>query len=159
MKSMTPGEERRSLEEFPLPTIVTEDDTYLPTRIAQIDIHILALEASLKALRGTRKEFLERALQVGALEDEYCRIEFRERMDRVLNVPLFRERYPHDFMTICNSQRRDLMREIDQIGSRIPLGVADALTGKDSVTALCEVAITRTPHVVRRRDPIIVMEG
>jgi len=40
MKTMTPGEETRSLRKFPLPSEVinlTEDDNLLPSRIYHID--------------------------------------------------------------------------------------------------------------------------
>jgi len=150
MKSMTPEEEARSIKEHPLPPIVTEADTMLPVRIYQTDMEILTLEASLKILRGTREELLNRALEMGALEDEYCRILFKERQTRILDPVLFRATFPAAYALVIAHERAVIAEKENHIGEVVPLGLADQLVGKPAVTSICTIVIEKTPFVTRK---------
>lgn len=152
-ETTTPQEEARSLRENPLPLMLTEDDEDLPTRIYQVEDHIRILQTELQRLTRTREDLMNRALEVNALEDDFCQIQFKERQTRILDSKNLHLAYPQETGIIIERLVSESLEKIKRIGEHIPLGLADAIIGKDKVTAICEIRVERTPYVVRRDAP------
>ena len=149
-ETTTPQEEARSLRLDPLPIQLTEADEDLPARIYQMDDQIRITQAELQRLQRTRENLMNRALEINVLEDDFCRIEFKERQTRILDPVKFREQFKEEYDLICEQQRKELIKKAERVGEVIPLGLADKLAGKDAVTAICDIQIERTPYVVRK---------
>lgn len=127
---MNPFEEALDLKENPLPVLKTEGDDLLPSNIFMIDEEIRQLQDSIKSLQDERDAMVERAIALDIYEDSFCRLEKKVRAVRTLNVEKFRAAFPKAFDQICEMQRHQIERELAEVGTSIPVGVADKFVPK-----------------------------
>jgi len=146
MTGLTPHQEAAELARDPLP-VLEEDLKDLPTRIAEYDDFIRMMEEDLGAARRKRAELMDRAIAENRLEDEYYRIIFRERKNRILDVAMFRQQYPAAFNAICELERNRLTEALQHVGERITLGMADQAAGKEQVNSVCRHDVEKIPVV------------
>lgn len=154
---MNPREEAKSLIEHPLPEIITEEDKKLPTRVHLYDAQIALLEETLMNLRRERNEAIARALKIGCSVDDQFMISAVEIAgDRVADGNLLKKRFPEKFIDYTMKRASDINRTseekrqkaISEIETKIHLGTADKVFGKDNVTA-CSVRPVTVTYVVK----------
>lgn len=159
---MNPREEAKSLIEHPLPENITEEDRRLPTRINIYDHEIALLEETLMNLRRERYEALERALKTGCTADDQYRIEEVKILgDRVVDSALLQSRFPDRFSKYLLRRSDDInsafeksrLKALSEIETKINLGTADKVFGKDNVTA-CSVRTVTVSYVIKGRGSL-----
>ena len=97
----------------------------------ELDGQIATVSETLNDLNRLRAEALEYAVSHGIKEDDSCRITEKARVTRALDITRFKEVFPEEYAEICEDIRRDLQREIDAVGNKIPLTKADAKIKKN----------------------------
>jgi hypothetical protein len=147
---MDPHTEALSLKKDPLPVLVTPEDEFLPSSIYQLDLSIAEMQERLMKLQQQRSELINRALEVNILEDPFCRIERKVRSVRIVNAEKFRATFPKEFDLICEMQRNELQRQMQDVGGFIPVGVADKFIPKKDSAACVDLKESVSYAVVRK---------
>jgi len=136
---MEAREEMLDLRINPLP--VSEIKNPL-SYVWELDGQIATITETLNDLNRLRAETLEYAVKQGIKEDERCRITEKAQVTRALDVARFREVFPQEYAEICEDIRRDLQREIEAVGAKIPLTKIDAKIKK--------VVLEGAPGVIKK---------
>ena len=144
----TPQEEAASLRKEPLPP--GPEDDHLLARIRTIDFLIKDHERDLAELQRERSDAMARVIELGIREQDSLELKFKYRTDRVLDVEAFKQKYPEETKAIIESLTKDMTERAAHIGDSIPLRMADAMVGRDKVTALCHPQVAATPYVTRK---------
>lgn len=169
---LTPSEERRSFIEFPLPESdqtthaeveaeLSDDDKFLPSRIAVIDHDIDILEEQLKQKRNERALLLDYAIKINSMEDPLAKIVKNIKWgNRIADAQKLKDANPekfkiyeerwaekarHDADTVLQNAKDNLMKTVN-------LSIAEKVFGKSIVTKCSELPSTTIYTVVIKGD-------
>lgn len=149
---MDPHAEALDLKENPLPPVaIVQGEEFLPSTIYQVDLMISELQTRLHDLQKVREKMIDRALELNVLEDATCRIEKKVRTVRVVIPEKFRATFPREFELICEMQRNELQRQMQDVGGFIPVGVADKFVPKKDSGDCVDLKTAVSYTVVRKK--------
>lgn len=141
---LTPHEEARSLEEYPLPVLITEEDKHLPTTLNQIDTEISKVEEQLKQLRQKREDTVKRILETKITEDSFYVVKENTRSTRSVNIDKFKVKFPGEYENICNIIKLKIKKEMAKIGNKIDVGLVDTMIKKEDSIDCMDITIKTT---------------
>lgn len=133
---LTAREEAADLVQNPLPREIILEPLAL---VYALDRDIEVLQARLKDLADQRTKALDYAIKEQIAEDEDYRLDVKVRRIRSIDPAKFAQAFPEAFMTVCDVERQELEEQMNHLGEKIPVTLADKVLGK-SGKALMEVA-------------------
>ncbi len=151
---MDPWAEAADLKENPLPVLIIPEDHHLPTAIWKVDLEISKLQAMIADLQKNRSYMIDRALEIGILEDERCLIEKKTRSVRIVNVSKFRAHFPEQFRIICDMQKAEIEQQLKKVGESIAVGVADKFVKKQD-SAECMDLKESVSYAVVKKEGVV----
>jgi rRNA maturation endonuclease Nob1 len=104
---------------------------------------IAKLESTLAQIREKKTIALNYAVKNQILEETEYRIEEKYRKSRTLNVEKFKHVFPVEYEEICADIVRDLQREIELVGDKLPLTKIDAKIKKAALEAAPGVVLVK----------------
>jgi hypothetical protein len=140
---MSTMDEAQSLIHNPLPEIAIRDPL---TKVYECDNIIAKMESALARIREERTAALNYAVKNNINEEGAFRIEEKYRKTRTLDIDKFAKVFPEEFADCCAIERRELERQLTQLGKKIPLGVVDKVVNP--------VALAAAPGVVLVKETI-----
>jgi len=138
--------EQQDLIQNPLPQLVIVEPL---TRVWELDAEISKLQKQIKERLEERTAALDYAVRAQIIEDDHCRIDVKIKRFRTLDPVRFREAFPEEFMTICDVQRRELEEQMQHLGEKVQITLADKILGKHGKDRLESV-----PGVVTVKESI-----
>ena len=143
-------DEARDLVANPLPEVAIRDPL---TKVWECDDLIAKLESTLARIREERTFALNYAVKNNIAEEGEYRIEEKYRKTRTLDIDRFKAVFPEEYADCCNIERRELERQLTQLGKKIPLGVVDKVVNPVALAAAPGVVLVKetiTYNVVKR---------
>ena len=143
-------EEARDLVANPLPEVAIRDPL---TKVYECDNIIAKMESALARIREERQAALTYAVKNNINEEKDLRIEEKYRKTRTLDIDKFAKVFPEEFADCCAIERRELERQLTQLGKKIPLGVVDKVVNPVALAAAPGVVLVKeviTYNVVKK---------
>ena len=133
-------QEAKDLVANPLPEVAIREPL---GKVYECDNLIAKLESTLNRIREERQAALTYAVKNNINEEGEYRIEEKYRKSRTLNVEKFKQVFPVEYEEICTDIIRDLQREIEMVGDKIPLTKIDAKIKKAALEAAPGVLLVK----------------